>query len=379
MSRARPLRILLVPSLYYPHIGGIEETTRQLAIAFEAKGNEVAILTHRWPEDALGAETLDGLGVTRLRFPLPVAQPVPAVRFLATAPVDAARLLRQVRRNGFDVVHVIGGGVPCAYLAALRPLLGSRLVFTAQGLGRYDASGGAQRSAAVRSGLRRMLRSADAVTACSAFVLRGLEEIGPIGSCSSAILNGVEPADFVGHAPEDGLGRYVLAIGRLVHQKAFDILLEAFGSDRLADLSLLIAGDGAERQRLEAIVAELGLQDRVRFLGSVNRKRVPGLLAGARALTLPSRYEPFGIALLEAMAAGVPAVATATDGMIEFAHDGENALLVPPENPDALAAAIARIDADDELRQRLIREGRKTAAELTWSRIADQYLDVYGS
>ena len=379
MSRARPLRILLIPSLYYPHVGGIEETTRQLAIAYGAKGHEVAILTHRWPTGVLSAETLDGVRVTRLQFPLPDARPAAAARFLATAPVDAARVLFQARRNHPDVVHVIGGGRACSYVAMLRPLLGSPLVFTAQGLGRYDATGGRQRSAAVRAGLRRMLASADAITACSAFVLRGLTEIGPIGSHSCVILNGVEPADFVGHSPDNGFGRYVLAIGRLVDQKAFDVLLEAFRPDRLAGLNLVFAGEGAERPRLEAQVEQLGIGDRVRFLGSVDRKRVARLLAGARALTLPSRYEPFGIALLEAMAAGVPAVAAATDGMLEFARDGDNALVVPSEDPDELAAAIARIDTDNQLRQRLISEGRKTAAELTWSRIADQYLDVYRS
>jgi glycogen synthase len=376
-SYERPLRILLVPSAYYPHVGGIEEATRQLAIAFGAKGNEVAILTHLWPAGVLRAETLDGVGVTRLPFPLPTAQPITAARFVATASGAGLHVLQQVRRGHPDVVHVIGGGPTSAYLALLRRLLGSRLVFTAQGLGKFDASGTTQRSAALRAGLRRMLASADAVTACSAYVLRGLEEVGPVGSSSCVIPNGVEPADFAGCPPEEGLGRYVLAVGRLVHQKGFDVLLEAFRSERLAGLNLVLAGEGAERPRLEAQAERLGLGHRVRFLGSVNRERLASLLQGARALAFPSRYEPFGIALLEAMAAGVPAVAAASGGILEFARDGENALVVPPENPDALASALARIDVDLELRQRLSGGGRETARKLTWSRIADRYLDVY--
>jgi len=153
--------------------------------------------------------------------------------------------------------------------------------------------------------------------------------------------------------------------------------LEAFRSERLAGLSLVIAGDGIERERLEAQAAQPELRDRVRFLGAADRARIASLLHGARLFAFPSRYEPFGIALLEAMAVGVPAVATATGGILDFARDEENAVLVPPDDPDALAAAIARVDADDDLRQRLVAGGRETAAELTWSRLVDRYLEVY--
>jgi glycogen synthase len=375
----RPLRILLAPSGYYPNIGGIEETTLQLARGLTARGNEARIVTHRWGAAAARAELRDGFAVTRLSLPLPAAKPAAAARFAAFGPASAASLLGLVRRFRPDVLHAIGGGHLAAYLVTLRHLLGAPLVFTAQGLGRYDAYGAPKRSSPLRAGLRHVLAHADAVTACSRYVLSGLTEVGPIRPPSCVILNGVEPADFAGYQPEQGLERSVLAVGRLVHQKAFDVLVEAFRSERLAGLNLVVAGDGIERQRLEAQASRLGLRDRVRFLGAADRARVASLLKGAHSFAFPSRYEPFGIALLEAMAVGVPAVAAATGGVLEFARDGENALLVPPDDPDALAVAIARLDADPELRQRLCEGGRATAAKLTWSGIVGRYLNVYRS
>ena len=101
------------------------------------------------------------------------------------------------------------------------------------------------------------------------------------------------------------------------------------------------------------------------------------LMRGAHAFAFPSRGEPFGIALLEAMAAGVPAVATAAGGVPEFATDEINALLVPPDDIGALTSALERIACDVQLRLRLVAEGMRTAGELAWSRIAQLYEAVY--
>ncbi|HJQ51014.1 MAG TPA: glycosyltransferase family 4 protein, partial [Gaiellaceae bacterium] len=234
-----------------------------------------------------------------------------------------------------------------------------------------------EHSATLRAGLRRILGAADAVTACSAFVLRDLEALGPLGGVSRVIPNGVDPDEFDEASPETAFGQYVLAVGRLVPQKGFDVLLGAFRSDSLSGLNLVIAGEGFERTRLEARAKELGLASRVNLVGSVDRARLAQLLRGARVFVFPSRGEPFGIALLEAMAAGVPAVATAAGGVPELARDEQNALLVPTDEPEVLAAAAARLATDESLRTRLISGGLKTAETLAWHRIADLYEETY--
>jgi glycogen(starch) synthase len=372
-----PWRVLLVPSAYYPHVGGIEELTRQLALALITRGHHVGVLTNRWPAGVQPSETLDGIEVRRLRFPLPAFNAFAAARFLASSPTAVLALLRYVRRWRPTVIHVIGAGPPSVYLATFHGVLRARLLFTAQGELTFDPHGVFQHSATLRAGLRLVLREAHAVTACSAFVMRDIEGIETIRSPSYVIPNGVEPSEFVDASSEEDLGSYILGVGRLVPQKGFDLLVDALAFGVLSDLNLVLAGDGFERTRLEGRAAELGLRSRVRFLGSVDRSRLARLLRGARVFAFPSRGEPFGIALLEAMAAGVPAVATAAGGVPEFARDGENALLVQPESAEALATAIARVAADEPLRNRISVGGRKTAAELTWSRIAARYEAVY--
>jgi glycogen(starch) synthase len=370
---------MLAPSAFYPHVGGIEELTRQLALALQARDHEVAVLTNRWPEGVRRAEILDGIKVDRLRFPLPAKRPAAAVRFIITAPTAALTLLRQLRSWRPDVVHVIGAGPQSVYLGWLRSLVRAQLVFTYGGELSFDAHGAFQRSATLRLGLRRMLAEADSVTACSAYVLSELEAVRPAGSRARVIPNAVDPDELAAGPEEEGLGRYVLGVGRLVPQKGFDVLLDAFDAESLAGLNLAIAGEGFERQRLEHHAAKLALGTRFRLLGTVDRSRLGQLFRGARVFVLPSRGEPFGIALLEAMAAGVPAVATRAGGVPEFATDGENALLVPPEDPRALAEAIARAAHEEELRERLIAGGRRTAAELSWDRVVSVYEDLYRS
>jgi glycosyltransferase involved in cell wall biosynthesis len=372
------LRILLAPSAYYPHVGGIEELTRQLGLALAARGHETSILTNRWPDGVAKSEVLHGIHVTRLLFPLPAASPLAAGRFLVRSVPAARDLVRHVRTWGPDVVHVIGGGPQAAYLGALADRLGAPLVFTTQGELTFDAHRVFERSVTLRAGLRRIVRKARAVSACSQFALGDLASFTELPEDSSVVPNGVNPDDFREVPAEtQGFGRYVLGIGRLVPQKGFDILVEAFGSDAVSALSLVIAGEGFERQSLTARAAELGVDGRVNLLGSVDRIRLARLLHGARVFALPSRGEAFGIALLEAMAAGIPSVAAATGGVTEFARDGVNALLVPPDDPARLADALALLANDEERRERLTAGGRETAEALSWNRIADRYEALY--
>jgi glycogen(starch) synthase len=371
------MRILLAPSAYYPHVGGIEETTRQLALTFEGKGHQVSVLTNRWPEGVTRREVLDGIRVERLPFPLPAAHFGAVAKFAASFPPAALRVLSHLRRTKPDVVHVIGAGPQSVYLAVVAHRAATGLVFTGQGELTFDAHGVFNTSSSLRAGLRRMLRAADVVTACSAFALRDLEAFASIRGPTHVVPNGVDPEEFIRSPPNEGVGPYVLGIGRLVPQKGFDVLIEAFADPRLAELRLVLAGDGIERGRLEEQAQRLGIAERVRFLGSVNRDVVGRLLRGASVFAFPSRGEAFGIALLEAMAAGVPSVAAAAGGVPEFAKHGDNALLVVPEDAHALAEAITELRRDDELRERVARGGRFTASELSWVDIARRYEELY--
>lgn len=150
----------------------------------------------------------------------------------------------------------------------------------------------------------------------------------------------------------------VLALGRLHPNKGFDRLLQALAKTREAHLWL--AGDGPLRAELEAQVTALGLGERVRFLGW--RDDTAPLFAAADLLVCSSRIEPLGNVVIEAWAAGVPVVATASDGPAALIEDGETGILTPLDDAGALADAVERLCNDSSLRARLADNGRRAYA-----------------
>jgi len=164
-----------------------------------------------------------------------------------------------------------------------------------------------------------------------------------------------------------------LALGRLHRSKGFDVLIEAVA--RVERLHLWLAGEGGERGALERRVQALGLGGRVRFLGW--REDAAALMAAADVLVSSSRHEPLGNVVIEAWAAGVPVVATASEGPRVLIRDGETGLIVPIEDADALARALARLIADPALGSALAAGGRAAwQAEFGAARVTALYRDL---
>jgi len=154
---------------------------------------------------------------------------------------------------------------------------------------------------------------------------------------------------------------YALAVGTRVVRKNLAALERAAGALASAGVELVTAGSGRGYMREESAPA-------ARPLGYVVEEQLPGLYAGARALVMPSLYEGFGLPCLEAMASGTPLVAADRAALPETC--GNAALLVDPDDAEALAEALIRAATDDALRERLISAGRERAARFTWSRAA---------
>jgi glycosyltransferase involved in cell wall biosynthesis len=176
-------------------------------------------------------------------------------------------------------------------------------------------------------------------------------------------------------AASDDRASLALALGRLHPNKGFDFLLEALAAT--AKVDLWIAGDGPLRPGLERLATRLGITDRVRFLGW--REDVPALMASADLLVCPSLYEPLGNVVIEAWSAGLPVVATASDGPAGLITDGETGILVPLPGtngggPAPLACAIERLCADLALRAKLGKAGRRAyEAEFTEPIVVSRY------
>ena len=163
----------------------------------------------------------------------------------------------------------------------------------------------------------------------------------------------------------------VVAVGRMVPKKGFDVLVEAVAelTARGVGLELVIAGeDGPDAATIRRLVADR-CPDAVQFTGPLSQCELLALYRGADVIALACRVDADGDrdgipnVMVEAMAAGLPVVSTAVSGIPELVRDGENGLLVPPEDPGALASALLRLATDGSLRQRLAAAGRETVAE----------------
>jgi glycosyltransferase involved in cell wall biosynthesis len=170
----------------------------------------------------------------------------------------------------------------------------------------------------------------------------------------------------------------VLCLGRLVPIKGVDVAIEALAGAE--GTRLVVAGDGPERGRLEALARSRGAD--VAFLGAVDPERRAALLAACDAAVIPSRVTPGGreeglpLALVEALGAGLPVVATRTGAMDELVEDGVSGLLVPPDDAAALGAAVERLGDDRELATRLGAEGRRRVENRDWRKLGDLYEEL---
>lgn len=198
------------------------------------------------------------------------------------------------------------------------------------------------------------------------------------------IPNGIDVSRYASPASREALGQelqipegshVIGSVGRLSHQKGFDLLITALSSPAHKATYLFLCGQGEERRSLERQAAEHGIADRVRFAGHRGDMEV---IYGALDLYVhPARFEGMPNAVLEAMAAGCPIVATAIDGSRELIEDGVHGWLVPPEDPHSLACAIGAALADSDeaarrgaaARERAAREFSVDAMVAAWERV----------
>lgn len=179
--------------------------------------------------------------------------------------------------------------------------------------------------------------------------------------------------------PPRGAGQTILCVARQYPRKHIADLIRAFAQVRqhLPAAELVIIGDGPEHNNLRALAAELNLGSTCRLLGAVaDDNEVKAWYYRADLFCLPSVQEGFGIVFLEAMAAGLPVVATTAAAIPEVVPHGEAGLLAPPGDVPALAAALTTLLADPALRQRYGAFGREYVARFDWMRVAERFLDV---
>jgi colanic acid/amylovoran biosynthesis glycosyltransferase len=273
---------------------------------------------------------------------------------------QAARFARRMRELGVEHLH--------AHYAT-HPALAAYVAHILTGIP-YSVTAHAHDIYVERSMLDTKLRAASLVVAISEYNRRLIGELcGPEVAAKTAVVHcGVDFAVFRPRPARAPGGPFtIVCVASLQDYKGHSYLLEACAQLREAGMSFrcLCVGEGEHRPQLEAQIAELGLQQQVLLLGRQPRERVSALLAEADVAVQPSvvtasgKMEGIPVALMEALACGLPAVATRISGIPELIRDGETGLLVPERDSAALAEALLRLQRDPALGERLGAAGRE--------------------
>jgi glycosyltransferase involved in cell wall biosynthesis len=344
------VRVVLVSGIWPPDVGGPSSHAPALAAALLEAGHEVEVVTTA--DVAPESRPYPVRWVARSR-PAPLRH-LAVVREVASAARDADRVYAttMVRRAAL--------GAALARRPLVVKLVADEAFERERRSGRFDGS--LEEFQAARGGPRRRLlratrtgalRRAERVLVPSAY-LRGIA-LG-WGLAPERVRVVPNPAPELPQLPSREEARAALGVtgpvlataGRLTAQKALPDAL--WGVARVRAVELLVLGDGSERPALEREAETLGVSDRVRFLGAGTRDDVLRLFRAADAVLVTSAWENLPHTVVEALAVGTPVIATAVGGIPEVVVDGENGLLVPPHDVDAIAAAVARVVREEDLR-----------------------------
>lgn len=368
------MKILIVSGIWPPDVGGPASHAPEVAEFLRGRGHVVEVVTTagaapearafavRWTPRSLPVGVRHVHGVALIARRARRADVVYATGMYARSAIAATVARRPL------VLKLTAD--PAFERALLRGVVSDRLL-------EFQADSGVQ-SRALRALRNATVRRAAHVLTPSAFLRDLVVSWGLPPERVTVLPNPSPPLPELPPATElrrrYGVnGRTLVMAGRLSRQKAVDVALAAMA--RTEGVSLLVAGDGPERPRLEQEAARLGVADRIRFLGAQTRDDVLGLFRAADGALLSSAWENFPHALVESLAVGTPVVATRAGGVVEIVEHEQNGLLVEPGDPGALAAAIDRFFADDELRTRLSAQAASSVArfapEATYGRLEE--------
>lgn len=360
---------LLTPELTEAH--GWGRYSIDLGRALAAQGVELVIAASRLsPGDA---------GLPHHGYYPVLPGLVPARRWITPRSLRAAPTLRAAFR-GCDAIHAVAE----PYLPLAAVVAGKRPLFvTAHGT--YLPRGVRRRG--IGPLFRRAARRCT-VLPVSTYTAQTVAAALP-GVRQRVIPNGVHVDRFAAAPPDlpATTGPTVLGVGVSKARKGFHVLLEAMALVRrqVPDAACVIVGsdrDAVYRQQLDSIIAGRGLGDSARLLGRVPDDELLGWYHAADVFALPAinidgKFEGFGLVYLEAGAAGLPVVGTTGCGAEDAVDDGETGLLVPQNDPDALAAALVRLLGDPDLRRRMGEAGRRKAAANSWAHVAAAVREAY--
>ena len=348
-------QVLFLSAFFPPYRGGaevfVEEVGRRLA-----KTHEVTVLTSRLSRNLPRTETVHGMRIIRIGLGMPLDKYLyPLLSCIKT----------------FFIPHDIVYGVLESYAGiavALYKVFTRRPAVLNLQSGTLDDW---RRGRGFNLFFRRFVHTMpDAIHAISRHLASRATWLG--AKHVVVIPNGIDIVRSVAYAKKDQ--KKIICVGRLYAVKGQDVLLEAMPHvlKEFPGTKLHLIGEGPEKSNLESRIKNLGITGSVIFKGNLPHEKIPSEIAGAAMLVGPSRKEGQGIVFVEAQAAETPVVATAVGGIPEVVEDGITGLLVPPENPQALAQAMLKLLRDPLLAKRLSETAKKQVLRYDWNKIMQE-------
>jgi glycosyltransferase involved in cell wall biosynthesis len=353
--------------------GGVISVVDNLAKHLQAEGHHV-LFFHNGPTALLKNRTTTlGFPGVQLRLTVPYGSGLRRLLRTVLFPIvfvsSLLQLIVLLRSRRIDIVNLHYPNDSYCYFAICRRLLRIRLVTSVHGRDAFDQE---RPKPTYSYAFKSIVHSSDLVVLPSdAYRRKFLEAFPALSDRTIFIHNGVNPAHF--NAADNRRNtaargnQYILCVAELQEYKAIDVLLKAATPLLETDprVTLVLAGDGPMRNELETLASALGIRHQTMFLGTQGASEVARLMQGCEVMVLPSRMEPFGIVLIEAMACGAPIVATDVGGVPEIVQHEITGILVEPDNPQALTAGLRRALSDDGL--------RRTMADHGYARVMERF------
>jgi glycosyltransferase involved in cell wall biosynthesis len=390
------MRILAVGNMYPPqHAGGYELAWQQAMHRAAALGHQTRVLTSDYIEDrGRSEEDPDVHRTLRWYWDLDRYEfrQLNLLQQLRLERHNARELRRQLIEFNPDVVawwsmgcmslslieQARRAGIPAVFVVHDDWLVygreHDRWIKTWTGPRRQAVGRALERVCGVPVGVE--LNRAGPFVFNSRYTLERAREAGIDGPAMTIVHPGIE-GRFLEALPPRPWSWRLAYVGRIDRQKGVDTAVAAL-AELPPEATLTVWGTGDERyvDEMRALAARIGAAERVRFEGFADGERLRSAYEQADAVIFPVRWnEPFGLVPLEAMGFGRPVVTTSRGGTAEFVRDGVNALVFDADDPRALAACLERLGTDDELRSRLLREGRDTAARYSAAEFADRTVE----
>ena len=375
------MKILLLSSRFFPHVGGVEKVIESLAEKL-SKDNEVIVLSSL-DKDAnfLRIESpivdVDGYKLKRIWMNIP--------RSFLGAVIFPYRFLHAVyllviflKKQKPDVVNFHFPDDVSIYLWFARIFCKFPLIVNIHGNDLHIFS----KMFFHKYFIKSELNDAKKIIVNSKYMKDDMSLFAKIESSKIVIIpNGID-VSYINNIPEQKYieSDYLFFVGRFVYKKGVDILIRAFSEIKDKNLKLVIEGKGEEKGKIERLIIELGMSERIILVGgNLSEEQKFAYMKGALIGVVPSRIEPFGIVALEYLACGIPLIASNTGGLVDILEDKKTCVFFENENHKDLTEKIDALFEDSKLRKTLSKNGQELVRKYTLDEVSKKYLETFNS